>query len=89
MGRSKQRKGSPGKSLKVTVDRFEGDYAVLLAGEEEDVRIDFPAVLLPEGCREGDVLDFAITRDEESTEAARERVSDLIEKLKRKNTDER
>ena len=73
--------------MKVTIDRFEDGYAVLLVRDEEEVHIDFPVKLLPEGCKEGDILDIAISRDEESTEATRKRVSDLIEKLKNKKYD--
>ena len=73
--------------MKVTIDRFEDGYAVLLVRGEEDVHIDFPAELLPEGCREGDVLDVDVSRDEKSTEEARKEVSDLIEKLKKKKYD--
>lgn len=74
-------------TLKVTIDRFEDGYAVLLVQGKEEVHIDFPAELLPEGCREGDILDIDISRDEESTEDARREVSDLIEKLKKKKYD--
>lgn len=73
--------------MKVTIDRFEDGYAILLVRDEEQVHIDFPVELLPEGCREGDILDIEISRDEESTEAARKRVSDQIEKLKKKKYD--
>jgi hypothetical protein len=73
--------------VKVTIDRFEDGYAVLLVRGEECVQIDFPERLLPEGCREGDILDIEISRDVESTEEARKRVSDLIEKLKKKQYD--
>lgn len=73
--------------MKVTIDRFEDDYAVLLVRGEEQIHIDFPAELLPEGCQEGDILNIEISRDEDSTEATRERVSDLIEKLKNKKYD--
>ncbi|HUL61456.1 MAG TPA: DUF3006 family protein, partial [Methanocella sp.] len=41
----------------------------------------------PEGCKEGDILDITISRDEESTREARKEVSDLIEKLKKKKYD--
>jgi hypothetical protein len=74
-------------SLKVTIDRFEDGYAVLLVRGEESVQIDLPAELLPEGCKEGDILDIRIARDVESTEETRKRVSDLIEKLKKKKYD--
>lgn len=73
--------------MKVTIDRFENGYAVLLVRGEECEHIDFPAKLLPEGCKEGDILDISITRDVESTEETRKRVSDLIEKLKKKKYD--
>jgi hypothetical protein len=73
--------------MKVTIDRFEDGYAVLLVRGEEDTHIDFPVELLPEGCREGDILDIEISRDVESTEETRKQVSDLIEKLKKKKYD--
>jgi len=83
--------------MKVTIDRFEDGYAVLLVrgeesadsshAQEESVHIDFPEKLLPEGCREGDILDIEISRDVKSTEEARKRVSGLIEKLKHKKYD--
>ena len=73
--------------MKVTIDRFEDGYAVLLIRGEEQVHIDFPEEYLPEGCKEGDILDIEISRDVAGTEEARERVSDLIEKLKKKKYD--
>jgi hypothetical protein len=63
-----------------------GNRSMLVRGEE-CVHIDFPEQLLPEGCKEGDIPDIEISRDEERTEEARKQVSDLIEKLKRKNVD--
>ena len=73
--------------MKVTIDRFEDGYAVLLVRDEECVHFDFPTYLLPAGCREGDVLDIEVSRDVESTEEARQQVSELIEKLKKKRYD--
>ncbi len=73
--------------MKVTIDRFEDSYAVLLVRGEECEHIDLPVKLLPEGCREGDILDIRISRDVESTEETRKRVTDLIEKLKKKKYD--
>jgi hypothetical protein len=37
--------------------------------------------LLPEGVKEGDVLNISIERDLAATEQTKERVTDLIEKL--------
>lgn len=73
--------------MKVTIDRFEDGYAVLLIRDEECAQIDLPEKYLPEGCKEGDILDIDITRDRAGTEEARKRVSDLIEKLKNKKYD--
>ncbi|GDX79450.1 hypothetical protein LBMAG42_12610 [Deltaproteobacteria bacterium] len=37
----------------IILDRIEGERAVLLVGQE---RVEVPVAVLPEGCREGDVL---------------------------------
>jgi hypothetical protein len=71
--------------MKVTLDRFEGEFAVLLVRDDESISIDFPTCLLPKKCKEGDILDLTITRDVEETAEAKKRVSNLIEKLKKKN----
>ena len=72
-------------SFKVTLDRIEEDTAVLLVRDEESVKINIPLFLLPEGSKEGDILDIAIDRDVQETENAKERVSSLLEKLMNKN----
>ncbi len=72
--------------MKATIDRFEDGWAVLLLREDESVEFELPVCMLPCGCREGDILDIDITRDVEATREATERVSGLIEKLKKKNT---
>ena len=71
--------------MKVTVDRFEGETAVLLVRPEETQQILFPRELLP-GVEEGDILEITATREIRETEEARERVSSLIEKLRQKGT---
>jgi hypothetical protein len=77
------------QSFKLTLDRIEGDIAVLLLREKEKkcetVKIDMPLFLLPPGTKEGDILDIAITIDIQETEDARERVLALLDKLKNKN----
>jgi hypothetical protein len=70
--------------MKATIDRIEGTVAVLIPREDESVRVNIPVSLLPPGCREGDILTIRIERDRASTEAAQERVSGLIEKLKKR-----
>ena len=73
------------KCFKATLDRIEEDIAVLLVRDEEKIKINIPLFLLPAGSKEGDILDITITRNIQETEAAKERVSNLLEKLKNKN----
>jgi hypothetical protein len=70
--------------MKATIDRIEDGLAVLLVGEDGKTRVNVPLILLPEGCREGDILDITIVRDEEATRETKEQVSSLIEKLKKR-----
>jgi len=73
-----------GQDLKATIDRIEGKMAVLIAGVE-NTKFDLPLALLPQGCKEGDVLNISIERDPEATQQAKERVSGLMERLKKKS----
>jgi hypothetical protein len=70
--------------MKAVIDRFEGELAVLLLGDKGEFRLNFPLSLLPAGCREGDILNISIERDPEATGQTKERVTDLMEKLKQK-----
>ena len=70
--------------MKAVIDRVEGELAVLLLGNKGEFRLNFPISLLPEGVKEGDVLNISIERDLAATEQTKERVSGLIEKLKQK-----
>lgn len=68
--------------MKVTIDRFEGDFAVC---EKEDRTImDIPVKDIPEGAVEGDVLvieEGSITIDREETEKRKERIKGLMDSL--------
>jgi hypothetical protein len=70
--------------MKVFLDRIEGNTAVLISQEDESQRFNIPLSLLPNGSREGDMFSIRIERDGVATEAAKERVSGLIEKLKKR-----
>ncbi|KKG73828.1 DUF3006 domain-containing protein [Methanosarcina mazei] len=72
-------------NIKVTLDRIEDSIAVLLLRDEESIKINIPLFLLPPESKEGDVLSIIIERDAQETEAAKERVSALLDKLKNKN----
>jgi hypothetical protein len=69
--------------MKAVIDRVEGELAVLLLGDES-TKLNIPLSLLPDGCKEGDVLNMSFERDVVGTEQAKERVSGLMEKLKKK-----
>ena len=70
--------------MKVTIDRIEGTIAVLIPQDDEAMRFTIPVSLLPSGCREGDILTIGIERDPEGTKEAKKRLSDRIERLKRR-----
>ena len=71
--------------MKAVIDRVEGESAVLLLGDMGEFKLNLPLSLLPEGCREGDVLSISFARDPEATEQAKEQVTGLMEKLKKKS----
>lgn len=71
--------------MKATIDRIEGKLAVLLIGDDGSIKLNVPLILLPEGAKEGDILDININKDEKETEEAKKRVTSLIEDLKNKN----
>lgn len=63
--------------MKVIIDRFEGDYAVVELPNR--CMIDLPIVLVPQGAREGDTLDISV--DQDDTEQRRKRIEKLTEDL--------
>ena len=73
------------ENFKFTLDRIEGSTAVLLLRDDESIKFNIPLSLLPPESKEGDILNLSIVRDAQETEAAKERVSSLLEKLKDKN----
>lgn len=62
--------------MKVIIDRFEGDFAVVEV--EKGVMADLPRLLVPDG-REGDVVSIEIDRDE--TKARTDRIAEKAKKL--------
>ncbi len=71
--------------MKAIIDRVEGELAVLLLGDTGEFRLNFPLSLLPVGCKEGDILNISIERDLATTQQTKERVSGLMDKLKKKS----
>jgi hypothetical protein len=70
--------------LKATIDRIEGNLAVLITRDDKSIIFNLPLSFLGDA-REGDIINITITRDPESTKDAKERVTSLIEKLKQKS----
>ncbi|MEI6105028.1 MAG: DUF3006 domain-containing protein [Methanothrix sp.] len=70
--------------MKAIIDRVEGKIAVLLLGDES-TKLNIPLSQLPDGCKEGDILNMSFERDVVGTEQTKERISDLMDKLKKKN----
>lgn len=66
-------------SVQVTVDRIEGEWAVLES--PAGTTFDVPVELLPEGTAEGDVLTWGLQPDPEGTAARRERLAERFRQL--------
>jgi hypothetical protein len=66
-----------------TVDRIEGDTAVLILHGAPSGTFMVPAALLPEGCHEGDIIALTLERDPAGTQKERERIARQIGRLKK------
>jgi len=72
------------------IDRFEGDLAVLIVGEEEQ-RLNVSRTLLPKQAKEGswlqlDILDgepYNITLDDQETENVKQRIAEKLARLRK------
>jgi hypothetical protein len=69
--------------MKAVIDRFEEEYAVVLFGDDE-IKVDIPRRLLPEGVQEGSWLKVSFVLDMEGTLAQKKKIKDLLDKLKQK-----
>jgi hypothetical protein len=72
----------PQISFGAYLDRFEGGWAVVIAGDDGEIQLDLPLDRLPPGTKAGDHLIINVRLDRESTEAARERIAELQQELK-------
>lgn len=76
--------------MKAVIDRFEGDLAVLIVGEEE-LRMNVSRKLLPKQAKEGswlqlDILDgvpHSITLDDQETENVKQRIAEKLARLRK------
>ena len=64
--------------MKITVDRFEGKYAVCLT--DDGIHLDIPSVLL-EGASEGDVYDMELKKLPDERKRRRASIEEKTKKL--------
>jgi len=64
--------------MKAVVERIGDPTAVLVIPDSDCLRFNVPAVLLPEGCSEGDILTLVLERDDSATREAHDRVARII-----------
>jgi len=69
--------------MKGVIDRFEGQYAIVLIGKDE-IRVEIPKVLLPVGAKEGSWLQVGFELDLEGEKRQRETIKEMHNKLKNK-----
>lgn len=65
--------------MKVIIDRFEGNYAVVELSEQNNKMINMPIELLPQGAKEGDVV--SITIDSSETQQRKQHIQDMMNTL--------
>ena len=67
--------------VQATIDRIEGDAAVLVLDTRNPETITIPSILLPDGCREGDIVRLTLEPDPDATRIGRERIAGTIDRL--------
>ena len=67
--------------VQATIDRIEGDAAVLVLDTLHPETITIPSILLPDGCREGDIVRLTLEPDPDATRIGRERIAGTIDRL--------
>lgn len=75
----------PEIKFKALIDRIEGNIAVVLLGEEEQDAVDIPKNFLPTDIKEGDILNIRIQVKSRKTKESKEKVAEMIERLKNRS----
>ena len=76
--------------MKAVIDRFEGKFAILILGEDEQ-RVNVPIDRLPQGSREGTWLQIelkngelvSVVMDDEETVNVKSRIEEKLARLRR------
>jgi hypothetical protein len=80
--------GGRSKRTRAVVDRVEGEVAAVYVGDDEDVPVDLPASMLPEGAEGGSHLVITVRLDEGARASAEDRIKALQEKLERRGKEQ-
>lgn len=67
--------------IRAFVDKIEGNVAVLLLGEDESVKAEWPVSMLPNGVKEGVVLRLGFSVDEHAAMEGKAMVKKLMDDL--------
>ena len=67
----------------LVIDRFEGKYAILESQDKNPILFNFPRHLLPQEAKEGTVLTINIGIDQEETKRRKDKIQNLLNKLKK------
>ena len=68
--------------IKLIIDRFEEEWAILETQESNPKTFNFPRHLLPKEAKEGTVLNINISIDQEETKRRKDKIQNLLNKLK-------
>ena len=72
--------------IKFIIDRFEDKYAILESQDKNPMIFNFPRHLLPQEVKEGTVLNINIDIDQEETKRRKDKIQNLLNKLKEQDT---
>lgn len=67
------------KTIRITIDRFEGNFAICETGDKQ--MIDIPVSILPEGSHEGGIYEVGFTELKPEEEERKKRINEKINKL--------
>ena len=71
--------------IKLIIDRFEEEWAILETQDNNPITFNFPRYLLPKEIKEGTVLIIDIDIDQEETKRRKEKIQNLLNKLKKQD----
>jgi hypothetical protein len=79
------------KTIKASLDRYEGNFAVIYSDEDDDLKFDIPRKLVPPNIKEGSRVLVSVREennqiikvqlDSQGTEDARKRITNKFQRL--------